>query len=259
MKKSNLSCLSIFIIGVFFLISRIPYSFAQEAEVNSPGAIFYQANIYYQEAKYDAAIKGYQRLLDMGLESGNIYYNLGNSYFKEGRFGLAVLNYDKAIGFVPNDSDLKSNYNYVLQELNLEPQHFGGWLERSVFSLFRGMSIDALTILLSLVYVVLIILFTCTLFFNRLKRSVGLVSGILVISFILSAYALKLKIDYLNKTAVVIIKEADARFEPLENATVYFKLSEGSRVEIVDKVDGWYKVRRFDDKLAWVKKDSLSN
>ena len=259
MKKVNLFCLSIFIIGVFFVISCIPCSFAQEAEVNTPGAIFYQANIYYQEAKYAAAIQGYQRLLDLGLESGNLYYNLGNSYFKEGQLGLAVLNYDKAMGFIPNDSDLKSNYNYVLQELNLEPRLFGGWFERSVYSLFKGMTVDALTILLSFIYIVLIIFFTCSLFFNRFKRSIGLSAGILIVLFILSAYALKMKINYLNKFAVVIIKEANAKFEPLENATVYFKLKQGSKVEIVDKAEGWYKVRRFDDKLAWVKKDALRN
>jgi len=259
MKKINPFYSTIFLIAVFFLISCMSCSFAQEVAVNTPGAVFYQANIYYQEAKYDAAIQGYQRLIDMGLESGNIYYNLGNGYFKEGKLGLAVLNYDKAMGFIPNDSDLKSNYNYVLQELNLEPRLFGGWFERSVYSLFAGMAVDALAILLSFIYIVLIIFFTCRLFLNRLKESTGLVAGILIVLFILSACALKVKVNYLNNFAVVIIKETDAKFEPLENATVYFKLKQGSKVEIVDKVEGWYKVRRFDNKLAWVRKDALRN
>jgi len=250
MKKIVLAILLIFFVLGFILTFYLRNSLAQEA-VNTPGAVFYQANIYYQEGKYDEAIKDYERLIGRGLESGNLYYNLGNSYFKKGELGLAVLNYEKAKGFIPNDGDLKSNYNYVLQVLNLEPELFGNWFDKMVYVLFQGTTIDSLTILLSFIYVVLIVFLILSLFFNRLKRFSGLVVCILAALFILSAYALNRKINYLNKTAVVISNEADVKFEPLENATTYFKLSKGSRVEVVEKVEGWYKVRRFDNKLGW--------
>ena len=99
--------------------------------------------------------------------------------------------------------------------------------------------------------------FILSLFLNRLKRFSGPVAGVLIGLFILSAYALNRKIDYLNKFAVVISKEVAVKFEPLENATTYFKLSEGSKVEVVEKAEDWYKIRRFDNKLGWVSKDVL--
>ncbi len=244
--------LAMAIFGIFFLSS----SLAQEA-ANTPGALFYQANINYQEAKYDSAIKNYARIINSGFESGNIYYNLGNSYFKKGELGLAVLNYERAKVLIPNDSDLSSNYDYVLHTLNLEPQLFGGWFEKTVHALFQGQSIDALTILLSIVYIFLIGLFILNLFYGRLRTYLGWIISILVILFILSAYALSKRIDYLNKGAIVISKEADVKFEPLENATTYFKVGEGSKVEVVEKAEGWYKVRRFDNKLGWVNKEVL--
>lgn len=259
MKKINLFISLIFLIAAFIVIILPCDSFAQETAANTPGALFYQANIYYQEGKYEAAVKGYQGLIDLGWESGNLYYNLGNSYFKEGELGLAVLSYEKARGFIPNDSDLRSNYDYTLQLLNLEPRLFGNWFEKTVYALFQAMTIDSLTIFLFFIYIILIVFLISGLFFGKLKRFSGLVICTLIPLFVLSAYALNRKINYLNKFAVVVSREADAKFEPLENATTYFKLNEGARVEIVERAGDWYKVRRFDNKLAWVKKDALRN
>jgi tetratricopeptide (TPR) repeat protein len=253
MKKINL----MFFAAVFVVIIALGSSLAQGGAVNTAGALFYQGNIYYQEGKYDAAIDAYEKLLGQGLESGNLYYNLGNSYFKKGALGLAVLNYEKAKGFIPNDSDLRANYDYTLQVLNLEPRLFGGWFEKTIYKLFEGMTIDALTIFLSFVYIVLIVFFILSMFFSRLKRFSALAACVLITLFILSAYALNRRINYLNKFAVVISSETDAKFEPLEGATTYFKLSEGSKVEVMEKAEGWYKIRRFDNKLGWVNKGAL--
>jgi tetratricopeptide (TPR) repeat protein len=256
MKKIIPVIFSIFFVTAFILIPCLRSSLAQEA-ANAPGALFYQANIYYQESKYDAAIKGYERLIDRGLESGNLYYNLGNCYFKKGDFGLAVLNYERARVLIPNDSDLKSNYDYALQRLNLDPQVFGNLFDRVVNGLFQAMTINYLTILLSVIYIVLIISFMLNLFLGTFKRFSGGLICLLLALFILSAFALNRKINYLNKVAIVVIKEADVKFEPLENATTYFKLSEGSKVEVVEKAQDWYKIRRFDKKLGWANKSAF--
>jgi tetratricopeptide (TPR) repeat protein len=257
MKKISLILLLTFLAPFFIVTLCLRGSFAQEATGKTPGAIFYQANIYYQEGKFEAAIKSYEKIIDLGLESGNIYYNLGNSYFKKGELGLAVLNYERARVFMPNDSDLRSNYDYALQRLNLEPQLFGNWFERTVYALFQAQSIDSLAILLFFIYIVLTALFILNLFISRLKRFCGFMACVLIILFILSAFGLNNKINYLNKTAIVVSQEADVKFEPLENATTYFKLSEGSKVEVVEKTEDWYKVRRFDTKLGWVSRGVL--
>ncbi|MDD5409172.1 MAG: tetratricopeptide repeat protein [Candidatus Omnitrophica bacterium] len=254
MKKISL----IFYILVFISIVALRSSLAQGPAVNMPGALFYQANIYYQEGRYDEAIDVYEKLLGQGLESGNLYYNLGNSYFKKGELGLAVLNYERARILIPNDSDLKSNYDYAIQRLNLEPKFTGNHFEKTVYNLFQAITVDSLTILLSVIYVVVILLLTLNLFLSGARRFTGWVICALVFLSILFVFALNRKISYINKTAVVISKEADVKFEPLENATTYFKLSEGSKVEVVEKAEGWYKVRRFDNKFGWVIKAALN-
>ncbi|MDD5501077.1 MAG: SH3 domain-containing protein, partial [Candidatus Omnitrophica bacterium] len=65
------------------------------------------------------------------------------------------------------------------------------------------------------------------------------------------------KISYKDRFAVAVSKETEARFEPLPNATAYFKIEEGDRVEIIEENPGWYKVRRFDNKTGWAEKRSF--
>ena len=256
--KINGRCPYLLFFAIAFMLFTCPHkTLAQEPTADTPGVFFYQANIYYQEAKYEAAIKGYERIIALGLESGNLYYNLGNCYFKKGELGLAVLNYERAKGFIPNDSDLSSNYDYVLHELNLELKPFGNWFERKVYLLFQPITIDLLTSLLCFIYIVLILFLTLGLFFNRVKRLLPAVICVTAVLFILSADALVGRISLFNKAAIVVSKEADVKFEPLENATTYFKLGEGSKVEVVEKAESWCKIRRFDNKLGWVSKDAL--
>ncbi|MDD5561639.1 MAG: tetratricopeptide repeat protein [Candidatus Omnitrophica bacterium] len=257
MRKARTVFLSIFFAATFIALACLGALSAQDTAVSTPGAIFYQANIYYQEGKYEAAIKGYEKLTSLGLESGNLYYNLGNSYFKNGELGLAVLNYERAKGFIPNDSDLRSNYDYALQRLDLEPEFIGNRPDKLIYGLFQALTIDSLTALLSVIYIVLIVFLILNLFVGGFRRFSRWIIGVLVALFILFAFAMDRKINYLNRVAIVVNKEADVKFEPLENATTYFKLNEGSKVEVVEKTEGWYKVRRFDNKLGWVSKKAL--
>ncbi|MFA6357953.1 MAG: tetratricopeptide repeat protein [Candidatus Omnitrophota bacterium] len=242
---------------VLFIVLSFHSVFAQEAAPNAQGSLFYQANAYYREGKYNVAIKDYKKLIDSGLESGNLYYNLGNSYFKQGQLGLALLNYERAKFFIPQDSDLRSNFEYTLHTLNLEPQSFGSRAQRLVYKLFEAMTLDFLTVFLSIVYVILILFFILNLFSSGIKKVFGVAVSILLTLFILSAVALDGRINYLNKSAIVVSKEADVKFEPFAGATTYFKLNEGSRVEVTDKAESWYKLKRFDGKTGWVDKGAL--
>ena len=257
MKKIRVTIIAIISLTCFILIPCLYHSLAQEATANTPGALFYQANIYYQEGKYDAAINNYEQIINRGLESGNLYYNLGNSYFKKCELGLAVLSYDRAKVFIPNDSDLSSNYEYALESLNLEHHLSASRFNKLVHKLFQHLTIDNLAILLSFIYIVLVIFFMLHLFSPGFKRLwLGFIYASTIL-FVISAYALNSKINYIDKTAVVLTKEAEVKFGPLENATTYFKLTEGDKVEVVEKAEGWYKARRFDNKIGWVRADFI--
>jgi tetratricopeptide (TPR) repeat protein len=244
-----LICLSI----VFYLDN----SFAQNAQLRQAGSFFYQGNADYKEAKYESAIDNYTKILNLGLASGNLYYNLGNSYFKKGELGKAVLNYERALAFMPNDSDLKSNYEYVLSLLNLSQQFFGNWLERAAGKLFLEVTVNFLTVLLAVIYLLIFFILISSLFFVTVRKNLKIILPILFFIFMISAVSLNSKITYLSKGAVVLNKEVEVKFEPAQAATTYFKLTEGSKVEVLDRSEEWLKVKRPDGKMGWVDKTKL--
>ncbi|MDD5477476.1 MAG: tetratricopeptide repeat protein [Candidatus Omnitrophica bacterium] len=259
MNKRILAKLVGFGLLFFVAIFNPCSSFAQGAGLTTANQFFYQGNSAYKEGKYDTAIDSYEKVASLGLESGNLYYNLGNSYFKKGELGKAVLNYERALFFIPNDSDSKSNHEYTLSFLNSGPQSFGNWFERFANRFFEEVTVNFLTILLSVVYLITILALIRNLFFDGAKRSIKILPLVLIPLFILSAVSLSRKIIYLNKGAIVISKEADVKFEPITGATTYFKLTEGSKVEILERADSWYKIKRPDGKIGWVDKTNLES
>ena len=90
--------------------------------------IWDDANTAYINADYVAAIDGYEKLLDSGLESDRLYLNLGNAYFKRGMNGKAILNYNRALKLAPSDDDIRYNLSianaYVQDKIDAVPVFF---------------------------------------------------------------------------------------------------------------------------------------
>jgi len=221
-------------------------------------ARFYQANTYYSEGKYDEAIKGYEGALNLGFESGNLYYNLANSYFKKGELGKAILNYEKAMRLIPRDSDLKSNYEYAKSLIK------GGVVEAKApwyrvafnkrFSLF---TIDGLAFSLAVIFTIILLVILGTIYFPAVRKyRIGALS-VLIVIFALFSAALFEKASVIGKKAVIIAQKADAKFEPFDSATTHFTLYEGAEVAVVSPRDSWFRIERADKKRGWVKASDL--
>ncbi len=213
---------------------------------------FEQANDFYKENKFDQAIAGYNEIIGQGFENGNLYYNLGNSYFKKGELGKAILNYERARIFMPFDGDLKSNYEYACSLAGLDKGS-----QKIIDRLFSGISLNFMAVILFILQgaVFLILIFRVVL-----GRQIGL-NGMAIVclsaAFILTGWSFKRKADWLNKGAVVIAREAEAGFEPLEGSTAHFTLRQGAKVESLESTQSWVKIRRNDGKMGWVKKEAV--
>ena len=64
--------------------------------------------------QYREAAKEFESILADGFRNGAVYYNLGNSYFRAGEFGRAILNYRKAQPYLPRDPYLKANLQQAI-------------------------------------------------------------------------------------------------------------------------------------------------
>jgi tetratricopeptide (TPR) repeat protein len=226
---------------------------------NQETSAFNRANVYYEQANYDEAIKQYSSILESGYESGNLYYNLGNCYFKKGELGRAILNYEKARRLIPLDKDLESNYEYACSLIKSQTLASKKSLPLRVLNnLFEKFTIDVLTILLSVLYTLILVVVLISFFFKPLKNHALIFTVFIGLFFIVGFIGLRGKIALLNKEGIVTVEQADAKFEPMDKATTFFTLYEGMKVEVISSKDNWYKVRRQDNKSGWVENNTLS-
>jgi len=258
LRRNKLLYVPLFIIGIFYTFCAI--LLAEQETSHSEKYMFYNANNFYKQADYAKAIKQYEQILERESESGNLYYNLANSYLKEGAFGKAILNYERARKLIPRDRDLEANYQYARSLMTnsiAEPKI--SWLKKLVDKFYDRFTLNEMTVLLSVIYTLIFLILTVRIFLKDARlRSYSLISVfILILFFVASSFSFHKRISTLGREAIVVIKEAEAKFGPFDRATTHFTLYEGTKIYVLSAKDGWSKIKRVDKKIGWIKKLSL--
>jgi len=223
-------------------------------------SLFYRGNTSYSKGDFKEAVLNYEKALDSGFESGPLYYNLGNAYFKDGLLGRAVLNYLRAKRLLANDADLNSNLEYahsLIKDGTVRPER--GFFTRLFFKLADAFSLDAITLFTSATYFVLSLVFILIIFIKRIRRISAyialLVSALLIVFS--SVFYTQFSKTLIKKSGVIMADGTNARFEPLDEATTFFTLNEGECVNIVTPKDNWLKIKRPDGKQGWIEKEYI--
>ena len=216
-----------------------------------------QADSAYQQEQYQQAANLYEQLLKRG-ESADIYYNLGNAYYRMDDMTHAVLAYERALLLSPGDADVRFNLQMARSKTidKIVPESemfFVTWYR----SLVRLMSVDAWgrTAIVSLLCAMLLLL--VYLFAQRIwLRKVGFFGGILFLVVFLAAnvFGFQQQQSLLHRTGAIIIRSAvPVKSTPSANGTDLFILHEGTRVDITDDtMHGWREIRVADGKSGWV-------
>jgi tetratricopeptide (TPR) repeat protein len=228
-----------------------------------PATRFFEANALYKAGRYAEAAQGYATLLASGFESGALHYNLGNALFKAGELGRAVLSYERARRLLPRDPDVRANLRFAYQQVNSgaagTPPQPPLWV-RIALPLASHASTGELAIATSALYAVVMILLTLRLFLPQGRRALGRVAAAVAVVALITGTALGYRLvdEHVRTTAVIVrAGEIPVRFEPSENGTVHFTLSEGALVRRLAERDGWYQIRRSDGRRGWVEADSV--
>jgi tetratricopeptide (TPR) repeat protein len=247
------------ILAAAFAVLTIAASHAEEKKTD-PYQLFYTANHSYESRDYLKAVEGYVAILESGVESGNLYYNIGNGFLKMGRLGHAILCYERAKRLIPHDSDLRANLSYarsLVENANTEVQ--GNFVLNALDAVFGLYSLRAIIFSATVLYLVLILLigvFIAKPFFARRFRVVPVLVAVLFI-FNLSAVANRYFDERILKHGIVVQKEVECKYEPIEKSTTYYTLHEGGKVLILNTRSGWRQIKRPDGKISWVKKEAV--
>ncbi len=233
--------------------------FAQQAD--SLSAFIAKANGYYKQTKYDSALIFYNKVLNAGYTAPELYYNLGNTYFRLGDIARAILYYEKAYRLNPSDEKIRHNLEYANQFVQDDfPDVKVFFLKRWWKNLALSLRADAWAYISIGLFVLALALLFVFWFAKKISvRKAAFFSAIIamVISLLTLSLSLENKHYVLNSGEAIVIAQSSVRSSPSLQGTELFILHPGTKVKILSKNDGWYEVKLPNGSIGWMKKDDL--
>lgn len=221
-----------------------------------------EADSAYIQGNYQKAIALYTSLLNDG-QSADIYYNLGNSYYRTEEITQAILAYERALLLAPGDADIRFNLQLArtktIDKMVPQSEFFALTWYRSVVN---QMSVDAwahtaIALLAATIILALLYLFSSPLWL----RKIGFFGSLLTLLLFLMAnlFAWQQKQSLTHRDGAIIIQTAvPVKSTPSRNGTDLFILHEGTKVFVTDdSMDQWREIRMADGKQGWVETNQI--
>ena len=247
-------------LGLLLLVISIAIPSAAQAQKSAAPVHVTKAmgDSAYVRQQYQQAIADYEALLKKGV-SADVYYNLGNAYYRTDNITRAVINYERALLLSPGDPDIRVNLQLArsktIDKIIPESEMFFVTWYRSLVNI---MSVDGWATMSLVSLAIAIILALCYLFSGRVwMQKTGFFGALamIVIFGLSNLFAWQQKDQLVNRTGAIVISPAAAvKSTPANGGTDLFIIHEGTKVEITDSsMKEWKEVRIADGKEGWIK------
>lgn len=240
------------LILIFCLFLSFSLTFADQA------SRFSEANELYHDGKYLEAAKIYEELAKQ-KPLAEIYYNLGNAYFKAKKIGLAKLNYKRASQLKPRDRDILVNLAYLDRLIEYRIDDKRNWYVRKKSEFLKYVMLSECWALALGGYLIFVVGFFVSLLMKR--RLLFGKSGALAVSFVIfCSLPLLLKFGEvgLGPPAIVIEPQTEVRYGPSTSDRIAFRLVEGLEVSLSDQRKDWYRISLNDGRSGWVPQSQVT-
>ena len=233
------------VIGLFLLAGG-HYLWANEAkgswEVN-----FVTGNSAYESGDYESAKEEYLQALKLADPVRfELYYNLGNAYFKLGQYPLALLYYLKAYKANPLDADVRFNLRVVRERLGLTG-------DSALVSWLAPLRLDLLALVFSLSFWLLV-----WVSLSRLSPAKRLTLGLLLASFAIVSLGLALLVKgYRSQDYALAIEKAGLYAGPSQGESQIAVVRPGVELRVLADQGEWVEVRTNSGVVGWVEKDKI--
>jgi len=243
--------MTILVLLLLFSFSSFAFS---EAEL--------KGNVFYAEGKYEEAAEAYETLLSDGYASTDIYYNLGNAYYKLDNIPEAILNYERALKLKPDNEDAIFNLTMAnkktVDKIERLPELFIGstWKNLITSRTVNGWA----TYCIALIFLALIFFVGYLLLQQAFIKKINFYAGIFF--FLASLFSWLMASQHqgiINESAEAIIfaSTITVQSEPNENAEKLFTLHEGTKVNLLEESNSWSKIKLPNGNVGWIQSESL--
>lgn len=221
-------------------------------------SLWEEANNHYDQKEYEIAISKYEDLYNQQLVSFDLFFNMGNTYFRLNRFAEATLSYEKALLIKPNDSDAIYNLFQLNKQkkdkIELVPNYD---LEMLMKTISTYVSPSILTFFSYLI----ILLFLAFLLLKGLKKEkVRFIWLLLVLLSAIGVYGFAnwLKSEASNyQEAIIFSSRVNIKSSPANAGTSLFTLHEGTKVRVLDSKNDWLRIYLDSEKIGWIQTNEV--
>ena len=250
MRKLSLNIL-------IFLLPAITFA-------NDVTKVFQEANELYKANEFTTAIEKYESIENQGYRSPELYYNLGNAYYKIHKPGKAILNYERALSITTAESRSDITYNLELarkslpDEIEILPPFFLKRWKRNLNQLASPKSWSIVALIFFWLGIGGFVVWLKGK--SRDQKKLGFLGGLgfLIFSALIFLIAIdSSKTEKNSGLAVIMSNEVDLRSAPDEVSNSILILHEGTSVELLDQIGEWYKVKLFNGEQGWLPKKAL--
>lgn len=212
----------------------------------------------YSDGLWSEALADWQEICDMGLESSDLYCNIGDAWYKQNELGQAVLAYERALKLDPSNATARYNLDFVnnmiQDKIETVPEFFLKQWSRKLCWLLPSGAWAALCLVLFAAVLACLLLFLLSA--SSSARKTGFILGVILLVFasLSLAFSLRQRADYRKVDAAVVVKPvSSAKSSPGSSSVVdLFVLHEGTKVQVVDKVGEWVNIELSDGRQGWI-------
>lgn len=223
---------------------------------------FEQGNKFYEKENYEAAISSYESVVNSGRQSPELYFNLGNSYYKLHKVAPAIFNYEKALLLRPNDTEIKTNLEFArkmtIDDIKVIPKVGFSKLLSDFTSKYYYDTWAWVAVSFAFVFLAFFIGY----YFSQrtlLKRIFFIGMFLLLLGIALSAasgFYEKNRNDT-ERPAIVFAENTPLKSEPKVGGQDSAVLHEGTKVYILESIANWKKVELTDETTGWIEDTSI--
>lgn len=239
---------------ILILISFVSITQSMAADLDS---LYKKANEAYTNGYYLEAIDQYLKIVDLGFESADLYFNTGNACFKLEDYPSAILYYEKAKKLDPNDEDINFNLaianTRIVDKIEPVPEIFFKSWWRSFINLFNT---DSWALISVATFILFFILFAFYLLSRVTRvRKLAFFTGIIILFFAAFTFFIsfhKYRSFQVDREAIVFTPTITVKSSPNPNSVDLFVIHEGSKVMIKDQVGEWCEIRIANGSVGWL-------